>query len=160
MLTKSYIDMKIDTLNNFLNVFILFPFCFQRYSFIDLAQIVCKVPERLLVEQISSSSSDEEYEGYISEPSNLVRTKFIRQKFLGIKMLKFLLIKKCRNFFQNREQPMHVDRTGGSLSLSENDFDSDELDLSLTLKNPRPRKLKTHAKHSSVQSIPKSPTFN
>lgn len=153
--------MNIDISDNFLNIFCCcFSFHFQRYSFIDLAQIVCKVPERLLVEQLSTSSSDEEYEGYISEPSNLVRNLITLNCLLPTTKQNTKLIKKVENIFQNREQPMRVDRTGGSLSLSENEFDSDELDLSLTLKNPRPRKLRTHAKHTSVQSIPRSPMFN
>lgn len=42
-----------------------------RYSFIDLAQIVCKLPETRN-EKSYSSSSDEDYEGYISEPSMIV----------------------------------------------------------------------------------------
>lgn len=42
-----------------------------RYSFIDLAQIVCKLPETR-IEHAYVSSSDEDYDGYISEPSNLV----------------------------------------------------------------------------------------
>ncbi|XP_031629019.1 neuropathy target esterase sws isoform X1 [Contarinia nasturtii] len=109
------------------------PNSLNEYSFIDLAQIVCKVPERVRVEQISTSSSDEEFDGYISEPSNLVL-----------------------------EEPIRVDRTGGSLSLSENDFDSDELDMSLTFKIPaRPKKLKAHhLKHSSLQAIPRTPSLN
>lgn len=43
----------------------------KRYSFIDLAQIVCKLPETR-IENSYVSSSDEDYDGYISEPSNLV----------------------------------------------------------------------------------------
>lgn len=48
---------------------------FSRYSFIDLAQIICKVPE-LKVENSDESSSDDDYDGYISEPSNLVSVLF------------------------------------------------------------------------------------
>ncbi len=43
-----------------------------RYTFIDLAQIVCKLPETRHEKMESSSSSDEEYDGYISEPTTLV----------------------------------------------------------------------------------------
>lgn len=43
-----------------------------RYTFIDLAQIVCKLPETRHQKMESSSSSDEEYDGYISEPTTLV----------------------------------------------------------------------------------------
>lgn len=43
----------------------------SRYSFIDLAQIVCKLPETRN-EKSYSSSSDEEYDGYISEPNMMV----------------------------------------------------------------------------------------
>lgn len=59
-------------------------FSFSRYSFIDLAQIVCKVPE-VRIEQLYSSSSDEEFDGYISEPSNLVcEPKFLFELNLNI----------------------------------------------------------------------------
>lgn len=44
---------------------------FCRYTFIDLAQIVCRLPETR-AEKNYSSSSDEEFDGYISEPSTLV----------------------------------------------------------------------------------------
>lgn len=79
------------------------------------------------MEQIStspSSSSDEEIDGYISEPSYLARVEEI-----------------------------HVNRTGGSLSLSENEFDSDEFDIPLTLKHPRTKNMNLHTKHSSLQKI-------
>lgn len=51
----------------------------SEYSFIDLAQIVCKLPETH-VDHInpyghyqSQYSEDEDFDGYISEPSNLNR---------------------------------------------------------------------------------------
>lgn len=51
--------------------FYLHKFCFSRYSFIDLAQIVCKLPETRY-EKAYSSSSDEDFDGYISEPNMFV----------------------------------------------------------------------------------------
>lgn len=62
------------------------------------------------VEKSDESSSDDDYDGYISEPYNL-----------------------------NPPSKIHVERTGGSLSLSENDFDSDELEIPLSL-IPKPNK--------------------
>lgn len=47
-----------------------------RYTFIDLAQIVCKLPETRHEKLEPSSSSDEEYDGYISEPTTLVSKPF------------------------------------------------------------------------------------
>lgn len=65
---------------------------------------------------------------------------------------------------QNRAEIIHVERTGGSLSLSENEFDSDELDLSLslTLKHPKPKPKKSktqHSKRSSIETISRT-TFS
>lgn len=48
---------------------------------------------------------------------------------------------------------MHVDRTGGSLSLSENEFDSDELDTPLNLVQPKPKTIK----ESPLETAKKSP---
>lgn len=53
-------------------VYFTFIFRLFRYTFIDLAQIVCKLPETRHEKMDSSSSSDEEYDGYISEPTTLV----------------------------------------------------------------------------------------
>ncbi|XP_037047391.1 neuropathy target esterase sws isoform X4 [Bradysia coprophila] len=72
----------------------------NEYTFIDLAQIVCKLPETRHEKIDPSSSSDEEYDGYISEPTTL-----------------------------NRNLSMRVlNRGTGSLSLSENEMDSDEFE--------------------------------
>uniref|UniRef100_A0A182J6C6 PNPLA domain-containing protein n=1 Tax=Anopheles atroparvus TaxID=41427 RepID=A0A182J6C6_ANOAO len=71
----------------------------NEYSFVDLAQIVCKVPETY-PERIDSSSEDDYYDGYASEPS-------------GIPLKK----------------GMQIVRSAGSLSLSENEMDSDELEI-------------------------------
>lgn len=103
----------------------LIHFHFGRYSFIDLAQIICKVPE-LKVENSDESSSESEYEGYISEPSNL-----------------------------NQSSKIHVERTGGSLSLSENDFDSDELEIPLSLTIPKSSKSSdsSPSKNSNKETI-------
>lgn len=43
----------------------------SEYTFVDLAQIVCKVPET--VPETASSSEDERFGGYVSEPSASVR---------------------------------------------------------------------------------------
>ena len=75
--------------------------CSSSYTFTDLAQIVCRIPETY-PDQHYSSSEDEYYDGYISEPSTLHM--------------------KARNRFRMK-------RTGGSLSLSENEFDSDDLEM-------------------------------
>ncbi|XP_067640020.1 neuropathy target esterase sws isoform X2 [Eurosta solidaginis] len=77
------------------------------YTFIDLAHIVCKLPETYVSsEQWHQGylfSEDEDYDGYISEPSTYKRIK--------------------------------LKRTGTSLSLSENEMDSDiEVDLSLAIR--------------------------
>ncbi|XP_036341421.1 neuropathy target esterase sws-like isoform X2 [Rhagoletis pomonella] len=77
------------------------------YTFIDLAHIVCKLPETYISnEQLHQGylfSEDEDYDGYISEPSTYKRVK--------------------------------IKRTGTSLSLSENEMDSDiEVDLSLAIR--------------------------
>lgn len=49
----------------------------SEYTFIDLAQIVCKLPETYLEHQQQHHtyfySEDEDYDGYISEPSNYTR---------------------------------------------------------------------------------------
>lgn len=58
------------------------------------------------IEHLYSSSSDEDFDGYISEPSTLVRRRHIP-----------------------------IDRPSGSLSLSENEFDSDELEIAIPLKS-------------------------
>lgn len=71
------------------------------YTFTDLAQIVCRIPETY-PDHRYSSSDDEYFDGYISEPSTLHM--------------------KPKNMFRMK-------RTGGSLSLSENEIDSDELEI-------------------------------
>ncbi|EAA06510.6 AGAP000467-PA [Anopheles gambiae str. PEST] len=73
----------------------------NEYSFVDLAQIVCKVPETY-PERGYSSSEDDYYDGYASEPSSMP-------------------LKKGYN--------MPLMRSAGSLSLSDNDMDSDELEI-------------------------------
>lgn len=49
----------------------------SEYSFIDLAQIVCKLPETSMNCEDDDCgyiySEDEDYDGYISEPSSLTR---------------------------------------------------------------------------------------
>ncbi|XP_075158640.1 patatin like phospholipase domain containing sws isoform X1 [Haematobia irritans] len=84
----------------------------SEYTFIDLAQIVCKLPD--LDHPMHNVdphhhnyfySEDEDYDGYISEPS-IYNRNHIKMK-----------------------------RTGTSLSLSENEMDSDiELDLTLAIR--------------------------
>lgn len=70
----------------------------SNYTFVDLAQIVCKVPEICQEKHVDLSSEDEYFIGYASEPSNLRSNAKIRQQL----------------------------RAGGSLSLSENDYESDD----------------------------------
>lgn len=52
----------------------------SEYTFIDLAQIVCKLPETCV--EGSLFSEDEEFDGYISEPSN----------FHAVSLLKFCTV--------------------------------------------------------------------
>ncbi|XP_032594957.1 neuropathy target esterase sws isoform X2 [Drosophila grimshawi] len=79
----------------------------NEYTFIDLAQIVCKLPEtyvRLGTPDLFSEDEDEDFDGYISEPTTL-------------------------NTDRRRIQ---VHRAGNSLSFSEAELDSDvELDLEM-----------------------------
>lgn len=70
----------------------------NQYTFVDLAQIVCKVPVTCQDRHSDDMSSEDEYfGGYASEPTNL-RTN----------------LKQMRQL-----------RAGGSLSLSENEYESD-----------------------------------
>lgn len=69
----------------------------NQYSFVDLAQIVCKVPETQQAQHDDLSSDDEYFAGYASEPSTLRMSA--------------------------KRIPL---RTGGSLSLSENEYESDD----------------------------------
>ncbi|EDW78358.2 uncharacterized protein Dwil_GK16217, isoform C [Drosophila willistoni] len=73
----------------------------NEYTFIDLAQIVCKLPETYAVNTAEIFSEDEDCDGYISEPSTL-----------------------------NTDRRIQVPRAGNSLSLSEAEMDSDvEIDF-------------------------------
>ncbi|CRL04334.1 CLUMA_CG017428, isoform A [Clunio marinus] len=69
-----------------------------QYTFVDLAQIVCKVPVTCQDRHSDEMSSEDDYfGGYVSEPTSLrANVKVMRQL-----------------------------RTGGSLSLSENEYESD-----------------------------------
>lgn len=78
----------------------------NEYTFIDLAQIVCKVPETY-PERCYSSSEDDYYDGYASEPSNIP---------------------------MNKSASLRIMRAAGSLSLSENEMDSDELEIPVAFK--------------------------
>lgn len=51
----------------------------NEYTFVDLAQIVCKLPDTRC-DKSYSSSSDEEYDGYISEPTTLVNISFLLEQ--------------------------------------------------------------------------------
>uniref|UniRef100_A0A6B2ECE5 Neuropathy target esterase sws n=1 Tax=Phlebotomus kandelakii TaxID=1109342 RepID=A0A6B2ECE5_9DIPT len=77
------------------------PHSLNEYTFTDLAQIVCRVPETYTEHQYSSTDEDVYFDGYISEPSSLYP--------MG--------------------KPLKLKRTGGSLSLSENEMDSDDLEM-------------------------------
>ncbi|XP_064555367.1 neuropathy target esterase sws isoform X2 [Drosophila montana] len=79
----------------------------NEYTFIDLAQIVCKLPETYALNTADIFSEDEDFDGYISEPTTL-------------------------NMDRHRIQ---VPRAGNSLSFSETEMDSDvEIDLELERK--------------------------
>ncbi|XP_043660841.1 neuropathy target esterase sws isoform X2 [Drosophila teissieri] len=82
----------------------------NEYTFIDLAQIVCRLPETYAVNTAELFSEDEDCDGYISEPTTL-------------------------NTDRRRIQ---VPRAGNSLSFSETEMDSDvELDLKLERKTDK-----------------------
>lgn len=53
----------------------------SEYTFIDLAQIVCKLPETVIDRDQQNQnyffSEDEDYDGYISEPSIYNRVSFL-----------------------------------------------------------------------------------
>lgn len=70
----------------------------NQYTFVDLAQIVCKVPVTCQDRHSDELSSEDEYfGGYASEPTSL----------------------------RTNVKPIRQLRTGGSLSLSENEYESD-----------------------------------
>lgn len=70
----------------------------NQYTFVDLAQIVCKVPVTCQDRHSDEISSEDEYfAGYASEPTSL----------------------------RANVRPKRLLRTGGSLSLSENEYESD-----------------------------------
>ncbi|XP_037727000.1 neuropathy target esterase sws isoform X3 [Drosophila subpulchrella] len=82
----------------------------NEYTFIDLAQIVCRLPETYVVNTAELFSEDEDCDGYISEPTTL-------------------------NTDRRRIQ---VPRAGNSLSFSETEMDSDlEIDLKLERKTDK-----------------------
>ncbi|XP_017113160.1 neuropathy target esterase sws isoform X1 [Drosophila elegans] len=82
----------------------------SEYTFIDLAQIVCRLPETYVVNTAELFSEDEDCDGYNSEPTTL-------------------------NTDRRRIQ---VPRAGNSLSFSETELDSDvEIDLKLERKTDR-----------------------
>lgn len=72
----------------------------NQYSFVDLAQIVCKVPEthQERHEDMSSEDEDDYFVGYASEPSTL----------------------------RSNTKSRKLRTAGGSLSLSENEYESDD----------------------------------
>ncbi|XP_073832762.1 patatin like phospholipase domain containing sws isoform X1 [Musca autumnalis] len=106
----------------------------SEYTFIDLAQIVCKIPDldhpllHTMMDQHHNHyfySEDEDYDGYISEPS-----------------------------IYNRHQ-IKMKRTGTSLSLSENEMDSDiEVDLSLDIRQHQ--NLKARSSPQTPVNLPRS----
>lgn len=85
----------------------------NQYTFVDLAQIVCKVPVTCQDRHSDELSSEDEYIGYASEPSS----------------------------FRANLKPIRQMRTGGSLSLSENEYESDtesdEPDAKRPLERPK-----------------------
>ncbi|XP_055523326.1 neuropathy target esterase sws-like [Wyeomyia smithii] len=98
---------------------------FNDYTFIDLAQIVCKVPETY-PERCYSSSEDDYYDGYASEPSTIPL---------------------------NKSSSLRMRRTAGSLSLSENEMDSDELEIPVAFKKLQ-GSTPTPERNSSVPATP------
>lgn len=71
----------------------------NQYTFVDLAQIVCKVPVTCQDRHSDDLSSEDEYfAGYASEPTSL----------------------------RTNVKPIRTLRTGGSLSLSENEYESSD----------------------------------
>ncbi|XP_034123912.1 neuropathy target esterase sws isoform X4 [Drosophila guanche] len=80
----------------------------NEYTFIDLAQIVCRLPETYGVNAADLFSEDEDFDGYISEPTTL-------------------------NTDMRRYQ---VPRAGNSLSFSETEMDMDS-DVEMELKMER-----------------------
>lgn len=108
------------------------------YTFIDLAHIVCKLPETYIsnehLHQSYLFSEDEDYDGYISEPSTYKRvsetTTTMPYKYANLRIEKSFN-KIIIHFFLQ----IKIKRTGTSLSLSENEMDSDiEVDLSLAIR--------------------------
>ena len=98
---------------------------------------MCRIPETY-PDQHYSSSEDEYYDGYISEPSTLHM--------------------KARNRFRMK-------RTGGSLSLSENEFDSDDLEMPVPFNlsektrerlNSASNKAKEEEAEAGVEAVAKS----
>lgn len=96
----------------------LFP---NRYTFVDLAQIVCKLPVTF-PERVELSSDDEYFEGYASEPSILPTNSVLRKM-----------------------------RTGGSLSLSENEYEDSEDEIEM----PTPFRIRSGTGSSIRDSTPK-----
>ncbi|XP_013107730.2 neuropathy target esterase sws isoform X3 [Stomoxys calcitrans] len=104
----------------------------SEYTFIDLAQIVCKLPDLdhplHAVDHHHHNyfySEDEDYDGYISEPS-----------------------------IYNRNQ-IKMKRTGTSLSLSENEMDSDiEVDLTLAIRERQ--NIKTRSTPPTPVNLPRT----
>ncbi|XP_055684973.1 neuropathy target esterase sws isoform X1 [Lutzomyia longipalpis] len=110
------------------------PHSLNEYTFTDLAQIVCRVPETYTENQYSSTDEDVYFDGYISEPSSLYP--------MG--------------------QPLKLKRTGGSLSLSENEMDSDELEvptlLQLSGKTKERLESQEFEKKKATEENPQIPT--
>ncbi|XP_037919482.1 neuropathy target esterase sws isoform X1 [Hermetia illucens] len=103
----------------------------SEYTFVDLAQIVCKIPETNPDKY--SFSEDEEFDGYISEPST----------------------------FHSNAPKSRIKRTGGSLSLSENEMDdSDEMEIPLSLNLDTKMKIKSFTGESPDTESPTTTDIN
>ncbi|XP_033150153.1 neuropathy target esterase sws isoform X1 [Drosophila busckii] len=111
----------------------------NEYTFIDLAQIVCKLPETYAPNTADLFSEDDDYDGYISEPTTL----------------------------NTDRRRIEVPRAGNSLSFSETEMDSDvEIDLELERKvdkatqstPPTPSKRGTLTPTASQTNL--EPSFN
>lgn len=68
----------------------------SEYTFIDLAQIVCKLPETYVDHPQQHHtyfySEDEDYDGYISEPSNYNRVCRLIYKHFNLNLYTKLLL--------------------------------------------------------------------
>lgn len=126
----------------------------NEYTFIDLAQIVCKLPETYALNTQDLFSEDEDFDGYISEPTTL---NMVGHVSLSLSLSQANRLATLSLSLQDRRR-IQVPRAGNSLSFSETEMDSDvELDLELERKVDKATQSNspTPSKRSTL-----SPTFN